>query len=185
MRIRLEHPRDIAAVRAVNLAAFETRVEADLVEALREQASPVVSLVAEDVTGVVGHILFSPVTLDGPPHPGVMGLAPMAVLPARQRQGIGASLVRKGLERCRQIGAGGRRRARSRRATIRVSGSCRPRASGFGANTMCLTRRSWRSSFCRGVRRPIRDRSLSPGVPERVTALPDCRFDPAFVDNLS
>jgi putative acetyltransferase len=107
MRIRLEHSRDIAAVRAVNLAAFETPVEADLVEALREQASPLVSLVAEDVTGVVGHILFSTVTLDGPPHPRVMGLAPMAVLPVRQRQGIGASLVRNGLERCRQIGAGG------------------------------------------------------------------------------
>ena len=107
MRIRLEHSRDIAAVRAVNLAAFETPVEADLVEALREQASPVVSLVAEDVTGIVGHILFSPVTLDGLPHPAVMGLAPMAVLPARQRQGIGVSLVRKGLERCRQTGAGG------------------------------------------------------------------------------
>jgi len=106
MRIRPEHATDIDAVRTVNLAAFDTRVEADLVEALREQASPLVSLVAEDVTGVVGHILFSPVTLDGPPRPGFMGLAPMAVLPARQRQGVGASLVREGLERCRQIGAG-------------------------------------------------------------------------------
>ena len=72
MRIRPERATDIDAVRTVNLAAFDTRVEADLVEALREQASPIVSLVAEDVTGVVGHILFSPVTLL--PHADVVRL---------------------------------------------------------------------------------------------------------------
>ena len=105
MRIRPEHATDIDAVRAVNLAAFDTSAEANLVEALRKQASPVVSLVADDGAGVVGHILFSPVTIDESAHQDIMGLAPMAVLPARQREGIGTALIREGLDRCRQIGA--------------------------------------------------------------------------------
>ncbi len=46
----------------VNLAAFESSTEADLVDALRRQATPLISLVAEDDANIVGHILFSPVT---------------------------------------------------------------------------------------------------------------------------
>ncbi len=106
MRNRLERPSDILAVRAVNVAAFETAAEADLVEALREQAAPLVSLVADDGTAIVGHILFSPVTLTSHPEPRICGLAPMAVMPGRQRQGVGSALVRDGLERCRQEGFG-------------------------------------------------------------------------------
>jgi putative acetyltransferase len=88
----------------VNLAAFETSAEADLVDVLRQQAPPVISLVAEDGEAVVGHILFTPVTLLEHPDSRIMGLAPMAVAPARQRQGIGSALVREGLDRCRQLG---------------------------------------------------------------------------------
>jgi putative acetyltransferase len=105
MHIRPEQPGDIAGIRAVNLAAFETSTEADLVDALRVQAEPLISLVAADAEGLVGHILFSPVTLVGHPGLRVMGLAPMAVAPTRQRQGIGSALVDAGLERCRRLGA--------------------------------------------------------------------------------
>jgi putative acetyltransferase len=102
MTIRPEQPDDIAAIRAVNEAAFDTRAEADLVDLLRAQASPLISLVAHDEGAVVGHILFSPVSLLGHPDATIMGLAPMAVLPMHQRRGIGSALVRAGLDACRE-----------------------------------------------------------------------------------
>jgi putative acetyltransferase len=119
MRIRAERHEDIPHIRAVNLAAFDTDLEANLVDALRAQASPFVSLVAEDKDkdkdkdkdedederAIVAHVLFTPVTLDGADELRLMGLAPMAVVPAKQRQGVGTALVREGLERCRRIDA--------------------------------------------------------------------------------
>jgi putative acetyltransferase len=104
MRIRPEDPHDRAAVHAVNEAAFETSAEADLVDALRGKAQPLVSLVAEIAGLVVGHILFSPVTLAGQSGHMLMGLGPMAVIPQHQRQGIGSALVREGLKRCAALG---------------------------------------------------------------------------------
>lgn len=106
MIVRPEQVADRAAVRAVNAAAFETRAEADLVDALREQVRPLISLVAEADGAVVGHILFSPVTIDGRPDLRLLGLAPMAVVPDHQRHGVGTALVRAGLDRCRQLGVG-------------------------------------------------------------------------------
>jgi putative acetyltransferase len=103
MQIRFEQPADIAAVHAINQAAFETSAEADLVDSLRAQAEPILSLVADDHGTIVGHILFSPVTLTGHGELRIMGLAPMAVWPAQQRRGIGSALVRDGLDRCRQF----------------------------------------------------------------------------------
>jgi putative acetyltransferase len=102
--IRSEQPEDIPGIRHVNRSAFETATEADLVDALRQQAQPIVSLVAVDGDVVVGHILFSPVTLSSHPEMQIMGLAPMAVVPVRQRQGIGSELVRAGFEECRRLG---------------------------------------------------------------------------------
>lgn len=104
MQIRPERDTDRDAVRAVNAAAFPTPAEADLVDALREQARPVISLVAERDGAIVGHILFSPVTLDSRPGLSMMGLAPMAVAPEHQRSGVGLALVRAGLDECRQKG---------------------------------------------------------------------------------
>ncbi len=104
MQIRTEKESDRDAVYTVNESAFETPSEANLVDALREQAQPVISLVAEDNGKVVGHIMFSPVSLSGYPGLEVMGLAPMAVVPEHQRKGLGCALVRAGLERCRQLG---------------------------------------------------------------------------------
>jgi putative acetyltransferase len=109
MHIREEQAADIPAIRAVNLAAFETATEADLVDALRSEATPIVSLVADDAGVIVGHIMFSPVTVATPTtNPGItavlMGLAPMAVLPDWQRRGIGSRLISEGLARCGGLG---------------------------------------------------------------------------------
>ena len=106
MLIRLEQPADVAAIHAINGAAFETSAEADLVDALRAQAAPTISLVADHDGSIVGHILFSPVSLTGHDELKIMGLAPMAVVPAQQRRGIGSALVREGLEHCRARGSG-------------------------------------------------------------------------------
>lgn len=104
MHIRPERDDDQAAIQAVNEAAFETPAEALLVEALRQQARPFISLVAEKDGAVVGHILFSPVELSGHPELRILGLAPMAVLPSHQRQGVGLALVRAGLDECKRLG---------------------------------------------------------------------------------
>jgi putative acetyltransferase len=104
--IRAEEERDWAAVHELNASVFEAPAEANLVNALRVQAQPVISLVAEHAGLVVGHILFSPVTLPGHVGLKIMGLAPMAVARFHQSQGIGSALVRAGLERCRALGVG-------------------------------------------------------------------------------
>ena len=101
LRVRRETPEDIAGVRRVNEAAFSEGTEADLVDALREAANPFISLVAEDDGEIVGHICFTPVRVETKV---ILGLAPMAVLPERQRQGIGSKLVEAGLEECRRAG---------------------------------------------------------------------------------
>jgi putative acetyltransferase len=101
--IREETPDDRAAVRLVNELAFGQPAEADLVDSLREHCADALSLVAVDSSGaVVGHILFTPVTVDSAHEVVGMGLAPMAVLPEQQRRGIGSQLVRRGLERLRE-----------------------------------------------------------------------------------
>ena len=102
--IRPERTEEIAAIRRVNLAAFETSVEADIVDALRQHAQPFLSLVALDADEVVGHIAFSPVTLVPYSHLRIAGLGPIAVLPSHQRQDIGSSLVRAGLLEVRRVG---------------------------------------------------------------------------------
>jgi putative acetyltransferase len=104
MKIRPEAETDRAAVRAVNEAAFATSAEADLIEVLRGKRMQLVSLVAEIERRVVGHVLFSSVSLVEHPDLNVMGLGPMAVVPTHQRRGIGSALVREGLTRCKQIG---------------------------------------------------------------------------------
>jgi putative acetyltransferase len=106
LTIRPERSVDADPIRAVTAAAFPTQAEATLVDALRRHRASVISLVAEDGGRVVGHILFSRVTLDGSDQR-MLGLAPMAVSPGRQRQGIGSELVRAGIAATRECGAAG------------------------------------------------------------------------------
>jgi len=104
--VRLERPGDAGAIRAVEVAAFGQPDEADLVDALRESGDAVVSAVAEDSGRIVGHVLFSRLTIhaDGGEVVAALALAPMAVLPERQRQGIGSALLTEALRECRARG---------------------------------------------------------------------------------
>jgi putative acetyltransferase len=103
--IRPETPADIPAIRVVNERAFGGPAEAHLVDSLRAANKAAVSLVAVQGDQVVGHILFSPITVANAPTTfrGV-GLAPMSVLPEFQRTGIGSRLVRDGLAACQRAG---------------------------------------------------------------------------------
>jgi len=103
MEIRAEIEQDRDAIFALNRDAFDTTIEADLVDTLRLQADPHISLVAEDGDAIIGHIMFSPATLSADAGLRILGLAPMAVVPERQREGIGGTLLRAGLEACRKL----------------------------------------------------------------------------------
>ena len=105
MNIRPEKPRDSDKIRQINTSAFDTDTEANIVDALRKSGIPLISLVAEEKGELVGHILFSPVTLQGSQSKiSIAGLAPMAVLPDWQNKGIGSKLIEEGLKRCSQSG---------------------------------------------------------------------------------
>lgn len=107
--IREERPEEIGEVRKVNeeafMQAFGRAPEADLVDRLRESCPHLLSLVAVSGSAVVGHILFSPARIEGDRMVEGMGLAPMAVLPEHQRQGIGSRLVRAGIEMLKTQGS--------------------------------------------------------------------------------
>jgi putative acetyltransferase len=103
--IREESPADFPAVREVNERAFGRPAEARLVDMLRAANKAVLSLVATLDGRVVGHILFSPISVSvAPPDFCGVGLAPMSVLPEFQNRGIGSSLVREGLATCKRRG---------------------------------------------------------------------------------
>lgn len=101
MDLREETTADIEAIRIVNRRAFAQDQEGNLVDALRANDAVLLSLVAIVNDEVVGHIMYSPATvgeLEG------AGLAPMAVLPEYQRQGIGSRLVEAGNQRLKDAG---------------------------------------------------------------------------------
>jgi len=103
--IRREQPGDEAQIYDVNLRAFGRKAEPDVVDMLRISCPEGVSLVAEEGGRIVGHILFTPAVIagDGCCVAGT-GLAPLAVAPEYQGQGIGSALVAAGLEEMRQAG---------------------------------------------------------------------------------
>lgn len=105
MIIREEQAEDIERIRCINSEAFDTEAEAKLVDTLRQSGIPLISLVAEKDGELVGHILFTPVSIDdNKAMPSIAGLAPMAVLPSWQKKGIGSKLVEEGIKYCRQSG---------------------------------------------------------------------------------
>lgn len=98
IEIRKETEKDYDAVRRVNDTAFGQFTEGRIVDRLRRTCKEIVSLVALKNDKIVGHILFSPVTIEAASGAVKgMGLAPMAVLPEFQNQGIGTLLVQEGL----------------------------------------------------------------------------------------
>lgn len=102
MRIRGERAPDVKAIRNIHRQAFGGAAEADLVDALRDGGYLRISLVAELDGELVGHIGLSDLTIetrrgDLP----ALALAPMAVVPEKQRQGIGGELIQRALEECR------------------------------------------------------------------------------------
>jgi putative acetyltransferase len=103
--IRDETPNDEPAIREVNNQAFGQPLEARLVEILREHDGLLLSLVAVVEERIVGHILFTPVTLTtGVDEVRGAGLGPMAVLPEFQRVAVGSKLIISGIERMKQRG---------------------------------------------------------------------------------
>ena len=102
--VRSESPADFAAIRAVNEAAFGGPAEADLVERLRADGDMILSLVADNDGDIVGHCGFSRLTINADQTCVAVSLAPVAVLPAVQRQGIGIQMIPYGLERLKADG---------------------------------------------------------------------------------
>ena len=103
--VRAEEEEDYPQVRRAIELAFGQADEARLVDALRTAADPNISLVAVADDRVVGHIFFSPVTIESDRSLfTAMGLAPLAVLPEYQNRGVGSLLVWEGLKQCLMIG---------------------------------------------------------------------------------
>ncbi len=102
---RAEAAGDPAAVRDVHRPAFGRDDEGALVDALRSGGYNRVSLVAEEAGMPVGHILFSELLIVTPRGTvEALSLAPLAVVPGRQRRGIGSGLMREGLRACSERG---------------------------------------------------------------------------------
>ncbi|MFF2090503.1 GNAT family N-acetyltransferase [Paenibacillus sp. NPDC058174] len=110
MIIRTEGLQDYEAVYALHDAAFGNRdEESQLVERIRKSDCfvPELSIVAEQDGEIVGHLLISRADLvEQELRQEVMVLAPLAVNPAFQKQGIGSALMQEGLSRCRAMGYG-------------------------------------------------------------------------------
>ncbi len=101
MQIRPETAADHAAIRAVVTAAFARPDEADFVDQLRCDGDAAISLIAEVDHAIIGHVLLSPMTAPF----AALGLAPLSVLPAYQRRGVGSALMHAAINAARTAGA--------------------------------------------------------------------------------
>jgi putative acetyltransferase len=111
MEIRQECPEDVDAIRDLITFAFKgaphsSQTEAAIVAALRREGALTLSLVAIEDGALVGHVAFSPVTINGETN-GWYGLGPVAVRSERQRRGIGRALIQEGLDHLREMNAEG------------------------------------------------------------------------------
>lgn len=109
--IRPERPGDEDAIHRLTVAAFQPMEfsngsEAPIIDSLRRSGDLILSLVAEENATIIGHVAFSPVSIEGVAD-SWFGLGPISVAPQRQRQGIGRSLILKGMELLKARGAKG------------------------------------------------------------------------------
>ena len=102
IEFREERSSDLADIREVNRRAFAQDQEANIVDALRSNGAVLLSLVATLNDRVVGHIMYSSITV-GEEVTGA-ALGPMAVAPENQRQGIGSQLIETGTLRLKKAG---------------------------------------------------------------------------------
>ncbi|WP_057465108.1 N-acetyltransferase [Pseudovibrio sp. POLY-S9] len=115
MIIRTELPSDVEAIRNLVYAAFENHprhepgakpTEHLIIDQLRANGELTLSLIGGQAGGMVGHIAFSPVTIDGEDK-GWYGLGPVAIAPKHQGKGFGSALIMEGMQQIKQIGAKG------------------------------------------------------------------------------
>jgi putative acetyltransferase len=115
MKIRFENAADYKAIEAITYQAFENHPHHEpgakpsehlIVNGLRNSGALTLSLVAENETGIVGHIAFSPVKIAGEASPW-FGLGPVSVKPEYQGKGVGSQLILKGLNELASQGAQG------------------------------------------------------------------------------
>lgn len=111
MLIRQEQQCDHAAIANITAAAFAGLEHSDgseprIIERLRAAGDLTISLVAVEDDQLIGHVAFSPVTIDDA-FVDWFGLGPVSVGPAHQGRGIGSALIRQGLDRLRALGAAG------------------------------------------------------------------------------
>lgn len=111
MIIRQEQRHDYGAIKQVTANAFalmehSNQTEPAIIAALRNAGALTISLVATDGDEIIGHVAFSPVTIDGEDC-NWFGLGPVSVRPDLQGRGIGGSLIRRGLEELRAQGVAG------------------------------------------------------------------------------
>ena len=106
-QIRPEMPQDYAAVEHLTEQAFGQTAESEVVRRVRQQSDlHPLSLVAVRDQAIIGHVLFSKITLTGTKTSGLLfGLGPVSVHPEHQRQGIGSALIREGLSMCESSGS--------------------------------------------------------------------------------
>lgn len=101
---RAETSADIAAIREINLAAFDTAEEADLVDTLRQSPAWIDGLsrvAVSDNGALVGHALLTRAHIGAAP---VLCLAPCAVLPQYQKTGAGSAAIRSALDTAKAMG---------------------------------------------------------------------------------
>ncbi|WP_030909640.1 GNAT family N-acetyltransferase [Streptomyces sp. NRRL F-5126] len=101
---RAETSADISTIRDITLAAFDTPLEADLIDALRADPSWVngLSIVATDHDGrLIGHALLTRCHIGDTP---ALCLGPVAVLPEYQKTGAGSAAVRASLRAAKELG---------------------------------------------------------------------------------
>ncbi|HIL36260.1 MAG: N-acetyltransferase [bacterium] len=107
MIVRPEGSHDLNGIRAVHEAAFGSSLESGLVDALRDGGKLFSSMLAIEEAEVRGHVATSLVTIEFQGEALVAGVAPLGVLPAHQRRGIGSALMWSIITAAREAGCAG------------------------------------------------------------------------------